>query len=237
MNNELLPSHNLAPNLPRTISVRTANRWLHRMGLTPQSHKKGSYVDGHERENIIKSREEFLKLITDLKRSHKPPPPCSDEMAPVPGPNAEFQKDLVLIYHNKSILIRMDRTGCGPQMTHLSFNPRRSGIMVSDFVDQQNGYLQLTDEEYAVGKVSDPDIMQSARVLLEYGAEREGYWTSEKFMHNVKIAVKIVKHNYPAISHTVCWIFEQRSCHKAYAEDTLDAKRTNLRPGGAQLQM
>ena len=111
-----------------------------------------------------------------------------------------------------------------------------SGIMVSDFVDHHNGYLQLTDEEYAVAKVFDPD-MQSAWVLLEYGAEREGYWTSEKFMHNVRGAVKIAKQKYPAISYTVCWIFDQSSCHKAYAEDALNAKRMNLRPGGAQPQM
>jgi hypothetical protein len=89
VNNELLPSHVLPSNLPRTISVRTANSWLHQLRFTPQSHKKGSYVDGHEREDVVKNRDEFLKLITDLKKSHKPPPPCSDEMAPVPGADAD----------------------------------------------------------------------------------------------------------------------------------------------------
>lgn len=103
VNNEFLPSHVLPSNLPLTISVRTANRWLHQLGFIPQSHKKGSYVDGHEREDVVKSREEFLELIMDLKKSQKPPPPCSDEMAPVPGPDAESQKRLVLIYHDKSI--------------------------------------------------------------------------------------------------------------------------------------
>ena len=43
VNNELLPSHVLSSNLPRTISVRTANRWLHQLGFTPQSHKKGGW--------------------------------------------------------------------------------------------------------------------------------------------------------------------------------------------------
>lgn len=33
VNNELLPSSDLPPNLPRSITVRTANRWLHRLGF------------------------------------------------------------------------------------------------------------------------------------------------------------------------------------------------------------
>ena len=57
INNELLPSHALLVNLPRTISMRTANRWLHKLGFIAKSHKKGLYVDGHEREDVVKSRE------------------------------------------------------------------------------------------------------------------------------------------------------------------------------------
>ena len=49
VNDQLLPSRDLPPNLPRAISVCTATRWLHQLGYRPQSHKKGAYVDGHER--------------------------------------------------------------------------------------------------------------------------------------------------------------------------------------------
>ena len=111
-NDVLLPSHVLSSNMPRTISVRIANRWLHQLGFTPQSHKSSSYVDGHEGEDVVKSREEFLKQITDLKKSHKPPPPCSDGMAPVPGPDAESQKQLVLIYHDESIFNTNEEQTC-----------------------------------------------------------------------------------------------------------------------------
>ena len=52
-------------------------------------------------------------------------------------------------------------------------------------------------------------------------------------MENVKNAVKIAKHKYPTSSYTVCWIFDQSSCHKAYAEDALNVKRMNVHPGGA----
>ena len=41
----LLPSHNMTPQMPRNISVRTTTRRLHLLGFRPQVHKKGIYVD------------------------------------------------------------------------------------------------------------------------------------------------------------------------------------------------
>ena len=79
VNDELLPSHVLPANISGTIYLRTVNRWLHHLGFISESHKKGSYVDGHEREEVVKSRREFLKVLSDLKASHNPPPPCSDK--------------------------------------------------------------------------------------------------------------------------------------------------------------
>ena len=52
-----------------------------------------------------------------------------------------------------------------------------SGIMVSDFVEENGGFLQLTDAEFERTRESNPDITQSARQLLEYVDEKEGYWT------------------------------------------------------------
>ena len=103
VNNHLLPSHNLPPELPRSISVRTATRWLRRLGFRPTSHKKGAFVDGHERDDVVAYRREFLQQLKQLKNSHRPPPPCSDERAATPPPNAESMKTLVLIYHDESI--------------------------------------------------------------------------------------------------------------------------------------
>ena len=48
VNSTLLPSSHLPPFFPRTVSLRTAIRWLHHLGFKPRSHKKGVYIDGHE---------------------------------------------------------------------------------------------------------------------------------------------------------------------------------------------
>jgi hypothetical protein len=42
--NDLLPNSDLAANMPRSIKLRTATRWLRCLGFRPLSHKKGTYV-------------------------------------------------------------------------------------------------------------------------------------------------------------------------------------------------
>lgn len=58
VNDELLPSHGLPPELSRCISLHTATCWLSWLGFHPTSHKKGSFVDGHEREEMLLLTEE-----------------------------------------------------------------------------------------------------------------------------------------------------------------------------------
>ena len=106
--------------------------------------------------------------------------------------------------------------------------------MVSDYVDQHSGFLQLTPAEAELAKANDPSFPTTARVFLEYGANKEGYWTSERFLANVKDAIKIAKYKYPPDKYTVLFIFDNSSCHRAYAPDALNTKVMNVNPGGAQ---
>ena len=110
-----------------------------------------------------------------------------------------------------------------------------SGIMVSDFVEH-GGYLHLLEDELGAAAEIDPNFPYEARQLLEYGAEREGYWRSEKFMLQMENAVRIAEFKYNPAMHTVVWLFGQSSCHKAYAPDALNAKKMNVNPGGTHAQ-
>ena len=42
-------------------------------------HKKGIYTDGHEREDVVKYRGEYLKFMEAYESDHMPRPRCSDE--------------------------------------------------------------------------------------------------------------------------------------------------------------
>ena len=55
-------------------------------------------------------------------------------------------------------------------MTVLQPKTKGAGIMVSDFIDQHSGYLQLSDEEHAVAIAYDPDFPKTSRALLGHGA-------------------------------------------------------------------
>lgn len=106
--------------------------------------------------------------------------------------------------------------------------------MVSDFVEEYGGYLRLSESELDETARIDPEFPYEARQLLEYGAEREGYWTSEKFMRQIERAVQIAEFKFDPATHTIVWMFDQSSCHKAYASDALIASKMNVHPGGSQ---
>ena len=52
VNNELLPNTTIPMNCPTQIQSRTARKWLHELGFRPHSHKKGVFIDGHERDDV-----------------------------------------------------------------------------------------------------------------------------------------------------------------------------------------
>ena len=63
---------------------------------------------------------------------------------------------------------------------------RETSNFAKDFVEERGGYLRLTDEELEQAKEDYPSIVPVARRLLEYGADKEGYWTGERFMEQMK---------------------------------------------------
>ena len=64
--------------------------------------------------------------------------------------------------------------------------------MLSDFFSEEAGYLTLTNEEILKAKETYPELVQqTARAYLEYGENKEGNWTSKKFMEQIKYSAKI----------------------------------------------
>ena len=74
---------------------------------------------------------------------------------------------------------------------------RGARIMLSYFVEEKGGFLALTESEYQGAKTTRPSIKPYAREFLEYGENKEGFWTRDKFMSQMKIAVTIAEIKYP----------------------------------------
>ena len=70
-----------ALDIKATITESTAQRWLRlKLGYECKESKKGMYVDGHERPDVIKEREVFIGQIFNrfewcIERVHCPDPP------------------------------------------------------------------------------------------------------------------------------------------------------------------
>ena len=156
-------------------------------------------------------------------------------------PQQEIISKTVIFFHDGSTFQSNDDqpTFWGTKGTQI-IKPKSkgAGIMVSDFICEKDGYLALTQSEYDAAKATDPSIRLQARVLLEYGENKEGYWTSDKFMQQMVMAVKIAEIKYPkSEGWKHVWIFDHSSCHGAMAEDSLDVSKMNVKPGGKQRVM
>ena len=62
--------------------------------------------------------------------------------------------------------------------------------MVSDFIEEHCGYLSFSDDELAHTQERYPNITQHARQLLEYGTEKEAYWTGDRSIAQVKTTLR-----------------------------------------------
>ena len=157
------------------------------------------------------------------------------------APGSSIIEKTIVLFHDESTFQANDdqpTIWAQPGTSVMHPKSKGSGIMVSDFIEERAGYLHLSDEEYEHAKQTDPSIRKYARQLLEYGEAREGYWTSEKFMKQLRVAEKIAVAKYPKeAGWRLVWIFDHSSCHAAMPDDALDANKMNVNPGGKQRVM
>ncbi|KAA8907992.1 hypothetical protein FN846DRAFT_754691, partial [Sphaerosporella brunnea] len=117
------------------VRVRTARRWLKKLGLVFGRYTKGVYVDGHEREDVVFYRQNvFLPRWNYLQRRLV----IFDENGnwKLPPGLKEGERPLVLVTHDESTFNANDGKRQG-WMTkgHQPLRPKNKGkgIMVSGF--------------------------------------------------------------------------------------------------------
>ena len=242
VNSTLLPGESLAPCFPRNISVETARKWMHELGFSVIDKKKGTFVDGHERPDVVEYRKAFLRKMIVCGMLTPGDAPTDEVRQSFPtdieAPTQERASRIIIIFHDESIFHANDdetvQWGTEDQR-FVRPKSKGAGLMVSDFIEETGGYLGLTDQEYQEAKQQRPGIQKSARVIIEYGENKEGYFTSERFLDQLEMAVEIAEYKYPRRKgYRLYFVFDQSSCHMAYAEDALNVEKMNKNPGGAQ---
>ncbi|KAF8208560.1 hypothetical protein K438DRAFT_1754445 [Mycena galopus ATCC 62051] len=113
INSSLFPELDIKPKNP--LSIRTARRWLIKLGWTHTLIKKGVYMDGHEREDVVHYRNhEFLPAMLKFEErmvhyeyyEDKGPELVRVEPKLKPG-----EKELIPLFHDECCFHANDEAG------------------------------------------------------------------------------------------------------------------------------
>ena len=123
------------------VCSETARVWLHNLGFAQKNHHQSVYFDGHEREDAVTYREEFLQKLEELDRrcvydGHEPQL-FADE------------RPLIQVHHDESTFYaNADQTfhWADDEVRILKQKSLGQAIMVSDFIERQ---LETTCDIYA----------------------------------------------------------------------------------------
>jgi len=214
------------------IRNRTARRWLEKLGFSWRKIQKGIYVDGHERSDVVRYRQEvFLPAFNEIR----PFLVAWDEGGQMIMPQnlPPGQKPLVLVTHDESTFNANDgkrRVWMKDGKQPLRPKARGKGLMVSDFLTP-GGRLAVPDT------ISDAEL--STRLLpRRYATEyfiygKDKYWQGDDMVdHTLKVAIPIFNATFPGCQ--AIFLFDNASNHSSYAADALRVDNMNLHPGGKQ---
>ena len=163
VNKSLLPNSTIEPGFPRKIAVETARKWLHQLGFEVLTVRKGIFIDGHEREDVVLYRKEFLRRMVKIGFLHFTNAPTQTFAMAIPDdiepPTLERREKTVVFFHDESTFQSNEGQSLqwglkGSKM--MKPKSKGAGIMVSDFIDEHSGFLSLTDEEYERAKIMNP---------------------------------------------------------------------------------
>ena len=161
--------------------------------------------------------------------------------ADVPHMSKEGEKHIVWFHDESAYNTTEDTSILWGEKGKLPIKPkgRGSSIVVSEFIEEKDGYLALSDEQYKYEVANgDEHVDKSACAILEIGEQREGYWNNDRFMEQMEKAVKIAEVKYPSSQgyHHI-WCLDHSCGHTAFADDALNANKMSKGPGGKQPKM
>ncbi|CAG8742762.1 17712_t:CDS:2 [Rhizophagus irregularis] len=216
-----------------TISTRMTRNWLNKMGFEFKQFKKGVYVDGHERPDVIAYRSKFLEQMASYEKLM---PKFEDDNLEIQiNPNLQENEHLhILVTHDETTFHSNDGRQSG-WASHgeqpLRKKGRERSIHVSDFLCETIGRLQLSEEQ-KLSEVAN-NIPYEARVIMNPETNYDGWWNVELLV--VDRAIPIFEATHPGA--VAVFAFDNFTSHGAFSSDALIASHMNVGPGGKQPKM
>lgn len=204
----------------KDIALSTAHNWLEKLGFRWVRNHRGLYVDGHERDDVVKYRDkDYIPkyLVYDARTRKWSGSDMEDEERPTLQPG---ERVVVFWYHDESTFYAHDRRQAQWVGQDDSPVPYAKGegvsMMVADFVSAEYGWLRS------------PDGAETARVIFRAGKARDGYFTNDDIVSQAKIAMDILTKHYPDEDHVL--IYDNATTHRKRPEDALSALRMTKGP-------
>jgi hypothetical protein len=215
--------------VPESVSFETARNWMHYLGYKPELKKKGFYVDGHERADVVQHRREYVaRMLSYQSRMRQ-----FDEetMEPLIALNVELtlpngQKELVWLYHDESTFYANDGTHMIWQSDeHQDLLPKSNGTstMVSAFMCPCHGIM-----------INPTNPLDVSYVIKECSG-KNGWWDNDDLSKQTIEVLRLFELVHPGCIAVVN--YDNSMNHHAMAPDALVVSRLNSSGGKKDVKM
>jgi transposase len=209
-------------NAPDRVSVNTARRWMRFLGFAPGEHKKGYFVDGHEREDVIQHRIEFLQAmqIYEGRMLVWGGADMNEHLIVLP----EGIKPVVFIVQDESIFYTNDAVKMGwLVLGEIMLRPKSNGrsLHVSGFMCACHGFMRIGNRR--------------SYKIIKPGKNADGYWTNADLVKQLEEEViSLAEELHPGCD--LVFAFDNSSNHHARNPTALCANNLNLNDGGKHIK-
>ena len=223
LNTVVLPDLGITTKKP--LCIRTARRWLIKLGWRNTVVKKGVYMDGHERVDVVDYRQKFfLPAMAEFeKRMAQYEGP---ELKRIPPTLAPGEREIIPNFHDESTFHGNEESRSAwlrNDEQPLRKKGRGKLIHVSAFINPETGRLIYVNKS---GHVRD-----STKIIYP-GSQGDAWWDTEQLLVQMADAVEVFE-----LAHQgkqALFIFDQSSAHASLPPDALKAFEMNKSDGGKQ---
>lgn len=226
LHKELFPR--LCIMMVKPLQMRTAQRWLIRLGFSQRKEKKGVYIDGHERPDVIEYRDKvFLPAMAavDPLTTHYIEDPKTHIVTQIDPVLAPGEKRHIVYFHDESVFNANEFKSSFYMHTTQQKTPKKNAkgraIHDSDFISTEGRICSFGP---------DGNVVRDARKIIYPGKNGDAWWDTKQLHTQVVEAIDIFEQQHPGC--IAVFVFDQSSAHNSHGEGALNAFTMNLNDGG-----
>uniref|UniRef100_A0A0W0FG06 Uncharacterized protein n=1 Tax=Moniliophthora roreri TaxID=221103 RepID=A0A0W0FG06_MONRR len=197
------------------ISLVTGEHWLKKLDWQYGHKRKGMYVNGHEREDVVKYWKKFCERWKEYEKwmvkYNNDGNILSTPIGFAVPQGPQFW--LILVTHDELTFYQCDRHKIFWQHSNTAPAPERKGerdsLMFLDFLTSEWGHLIDSDGE-------------EAQIFFEAGSKHDGYFANEHIIEQTSKAIDI----FESKTNRMCtglFMFDNTPSHQKQADNALSA--------------